>query len=39
MIQYRLALRINCIAVNEPRKNTVGIPNAFTASVLTVNTG
>ena len=30
---------MNCIAKIAPRKNTVGIPNAFTAKVLTVNTG
>ena len=32
-------LLINCIAKIAPRKNTDGIPNAFTAKVLIVNTG
>ena len=32
-------LLINCIAKIAPRKNTEGIPNAFTARVLIVNTG
>ena len=31
--------RINCIALNAPRKNTVGIPKARMANVLIVITG
>ena len=30
---------MNCIAKIAPKKNTEGIPKAFTAKVLTVNTG